>query len=174
MRVLIAYATKNGATAGIAEAIGDELKKLGLEAEVHPATDVRDLASYAAVVLGSAVYFGKWRKEALRFGQRHVAELRQRPVWLFESGPTDQTADEGKAPPAKAATELAREIGAREHVVFGGRFLPENAGPLTRRLVESGDAGASYGDYRNFDRIRNWARRVGAQLQSTPLVVGAT
>jgi menaquinone-dependent protoporphyrinogen oxidase len=173
MRVLVAYATKTGGTAGIAKAAGEELQKLGLATDVLDVGEVRNLSPYQAVVLGSAVYFGKWRKEALRFADRHAEELRQRSVWLFESGPTDTSADEGKAAPAKTAEELAREIGARGPVVFGGRFMPENAGPITRRLVASGEGGASFGDYRNFDRIRNWAREIGEELLGAKAVEAA-
>lgn len=173
MRVLVAYASKTGGTAGIAKAVGEELQKLGLATDVLDVSEVRNLSPYQAVILGSAVYFGKWRKEALRFGDRHAAELRQRSIWLFESGPTDTTADEGKAMPAKAAEELARDLGARGRIVFGGRFLPENAGPITRRLVASGDGGASFGDYRNFDRIRAWAREIGGELLGAKAVEAA-
>lgn len=168
MRVLVAYATKSGATAEIAQAIGEALKTMGLDPDVRPVNEVRDVQPYGAVVLGSAIYIGRWRKEALRFGSRHAGELRGRPVWLFDSGPTDSTADKGKAVPVKEATELARQIGARGHVTFGGRFLPENAGRITRRLIAmGGEAGQAkvYGDFRNFDRIRGWARAIGAELR---------
>ena len=164
MRVMVAYATKSGSTAGIAEAIADELRKMGLEADVHEVDGVRDLAPYGAVILGSAVYIGKWRKEALRFGSRFAAELAKRPVWLFESGPTDASADEGKAVPAKGAAKLASQIGARQHVVFGGKFAPEDVGEFTRRMIAKSDK-SPYGDFRNFDRIRGWARAIGAELQ---------
>lgn len=170
MRVLVAFASEKGGTAEIAEAIGQELRQLGMETDVQPVDGVRDLSPYGAVLLGSAVYFGKWRKPALKFGARHANELAGKPVWLFESGPTDTTADEGKAPPVKSAVELAQQLHARGHVTFGGRFLPEQAGRFTRKLIESGQGGASFGDYRNFDRIRAWARQVGAELQGAPLV----
>jgi menaquinone-dependent protoporphyrinogen oxidase len=169
MRVLVTYATKSGATAGIAEAIGEELGRMGLVAEVRPIDAVRDVQGYEAVILGSAVYIGRWRKEALRFGSRHAAELRQRPVWLFESGPTDASADEGKAVPAKAAVELAKEIGARQHVIFGGKFGPEQVGNFTRSMIAKGDK-SPYGDFRNFDRIRGWARAIGSELQTQEAV----
>jgi len=164
MRVLVAYATKSGSTAGIAQAIGDELGRMGFEAEVRSVDAVPDLRGYDAVILGSAVYVGRWRKEALRFGSRNIAELRQKAVWLFESGPTDTSADEGKAAPAKAAAKLAAQIGARQHVVFGGKFGPDQVGDFTRRMIAKGDK-SPYGDFRNFDRIRRWARAIGAELQ---------
>jgi menaquinone-dependent protoporphyrinogen oxidase len=163
--MLVAYATKSGATAGIAQAIGEELKQTGLEVDVRPVQEVEDARQYGAVILGSAIYVGRWRKEAVRFGSRHADELRGRPVWLFDSGPTDKSADEGKTVPVKAATELARQIGARGHVTFGGKFAPEDVGRLTRRLIDSGGTGV-YGDFRNFERIRAWAHAIGAELQA--------
>ena len=62
--VLVAYATKHGATAGIAEKIGEVLRESGLACDVKLAAAVDDLTPYQAVVLGSAVYMGAWRKEA--------------------------------------------------------------------------------------------------------------
>lgn len=169
MRILVAYATKGGSTAGIAQAIGEELGRMGLAPDVRPVDAVADLRGYDAVILGSAVYIGKWRKEALRFGSRHATELRQRPVWLFESGPTDTTADEGKAVPAKAAVKLAEEIGARQHVIFGGKFGPEQVGNFTRSMIAKSDK-SPYGDFRNFDRIRAWGRAIGTELKSAQTV----
>ena len=163
MRVLVAYATMHGSTAGIAEAIGDELRKGGFEVDVRRVDEVRDLAAYGAVILGSAIYIFRWRREALRFGRRHARELQGRPVWLFDSGPLDSSADEGKTTPVKKAVALAGKIRAREHVTFGGRLVPEDAGGMAKRMMESGQAGR-YGDHRNFDRIRSWARGIGAQL----------
>jgi menaquinone-dependent protoporphyrinogen oxidase len=56
IRVLVAYATKYGATAEIAEKMGQVLRQAGLQTDVLPADRVGDLAPYRAVVLGSAVY----------------------------------------------------------------------------------------------------------------------
>ncbi len=55
-RVLVAYASERGSTAEIAEAIGERLRRSGIGADVRPAGEVRDLAPYGSVVLGSAVY----------------------------------------------------------------------------------------------------------------------
>ncbi len=167
--VLVVYATKNGSTAAIAEEIGEELRRLSLDAEVHPVDAVQGIERFGAVVLGSAIYMSKWRKEAVRFGTRHAAELRTRPVWLFESGPLDTSADQGTNKSVETAQDLAREIGARGYVTFGGRLLEEDAGAFTRRLMATGNVG-SYGDFRNFGRIREWARKIAAELRPAELV----
>ncbi len=165
MRVLVAYASMHGATAEIARVIGEELTRAGLEAEVRPAADEPDVRGFDAVVLGSGIYAGSWKKEALKFGKRQADELRKRPVWLFDSGPIDTSADEGKTTPVKDAVKLAERIGARQHVTFGGQFGPEDVGDFTRKMLGSGDK-SPYGDFRNFDRIRAWAQKVGAELQA--------
>jgi menaquinone-dependent protoporphyrinogen oxidase len=48
--ILIAYATKYGATEEIAAKIGDTLKQAGLSVEVLPADQVKDAAAYSAIV----------------------------------------------------------------------------------------------------------------------------
>jgi menaquinone-dependent protoporphyrinogen oxidase len=156
MHVLVAYATKHGSTAGIAQAIGEELQAFGLQVDVLPVREVRDLGAYGAVILGSAIYMGRWRREAIRFGRGHASELNQRPVWLFGSGPRDRSAEEQEIPPVEAAAELASAIHARGHVTFGGNW------PYDAKHDR-------YGDFRNFERIRLWARTVGADLKGTPL-----
>jgi menaquinone-dependent protoporphyrinogen oxidase len=54
--VLVAYASKHGSTAEIANAVAEALCAAGLRADCLEAVDVRGLESYDAVVLGSAVY----------------------------------------------------------------------------------------------------------------------
>ena len=60
MRVLVAYATRHGATAGIAERVAAALTAAGLSAEARPVEDVRDVEPYDAVVLGGAAYMFHW------------------------------------------------------------------------------------------------------------------
>ncbi len=87
-KILVTYASKYGATAEIAEKIGAVLRQAGLPADVEPVDRIRDLNPYQAVILGSAIYIGKWQKEAAAFLQAHAETLADRPVWLFSSGPT--------------------------------------------------------------------------------------
>jgi menaquinone-dependent protoporphyrinogen oxidase len=86
-QVLVAYATKYGATGEIAEKIGQVLRQAGLDADVLPVEQVSDLTPYKGVVLGSAVYIGRWRKEAVKFLRTNEKMLAERLVWLFSSGP---------------------------------------------------------------------------------------
>ena len=63
MKVLVAYATRHGATGGIAERIGSTLRQRGLDATVRPAAEVRDVDPYDAFVIGSAAYMFHLLKE---------------------------------------------------------------------------------------------------------------
>ena len=67
-------------SAEIAEKIGEVLRQAGLQTDVLPAARVKDLTPYQAVVLGSAVYIGKWRKEAAKFLQANEKMLAERQV----------------------------------------------------------------------------------------------
>ena len=87
MSVLVAYASRHGATQGIAERIADRLRQDGVTAEALPANQVQDLAPYDACVVGSAAYMFHWLADANRFVQRNRHELAARPLWLFSSGP---------------------------------------------------------------------------------------
>ena len=64
MRVLVAAATKHGATGEIAQAIADTLRDQGLDPAVLEPERVDTIDGYDAVVLGSAVYAGHWLKPA--------------------------------------------------------------------------------------------------------------
>lgn len=161
-RVLVAYGSKNGGSAGIAETIGQALRAQGLDAEVRPAAKVRDVALYDAVVLGGALYMSRWHGDAVRFARRHARVLRGRPVWLFSSGPLDSSADEHDIPPVRAADRAGRLLRARQHVTFGGRLSAEVTGWVARRMVRDGLCG----DFRNPDRIRGWAGRIAAEVRA--------
>jgi flavodoxin len=86
MTVLIAAASKHGATDEIAARIGMRLIERGVDIEVKKLGQVADVSGYDAFVIGSGIYLGNWRKEARRFLDTHAAELAERPTWLFASG----------------------------------------------------------------------------------------
>ena len=90
IKVLVAYGSKYGATAEIAEKIGEGLRQAGALAEVMSVKQVKDIKPYHGVVLGSAVYIGQWRKEAVKFLKGNEKLLAEKPVWLFSIGPADK------------------------------------------------------------------------------------
>ncbi|QES47063.1 flavodoxin [Streptomyces venezuelae] len=159
-RVLVAYGTKHGGTAGIAEQIGRTLSEDGLEAVVLPADGVRDVRGYDAVVLGGALYAGHWSGKAKRCAERNAESLRHRPVWLFSSGPLDRSAEERDIPPVPAVARQMQLIGAREHKTFGGSITARTPGLLARSMLRQGKGG----DYRDPGRIQEWAHHISAEL----------
>ena len=158
-RVLVAFGSRHGSTAEIASWIGDELRTQGLSVDVFPTADVDDLAPYRAVVVGGSVYVGRWDADARRFARRHQRALRERPVWLFSSGPLDDSADHGDVALAPSAAGATRRVRAREHVTFGGRLAPDTPGAIARAMAKD-----HAGDWRNPDRVRAWAREIAVSL----------
>src|SRR5262245_7899011 len=90
-RVLVAVASPHGSPREIADAIAETLRSAGLDVDLRDVADVKDLAPYDAVVLGSAVYMGHWVREARQFATDQAEGLRRLPLWLFSSGPVGKT-----------------------------------------------------------------------------------
>jgi menaquinone-dependent protoporphyrinogen oxidase len=82
-KILVAYASRGGTTAGVAEAIGKSLAESGADVEVRPMAEVSDLSPYGAVVAGSAIQGGQWLPEAMQFVRGHRAELARKPFAAF-------------------------------------------------------------------------------------------
>ncbi|MER7853418.1 flavodoxin domain-containing protein [Streptomyces bacillaris] len=161
-RLLIAYGSKHGATQGIADELGEALRSVGVDAVVMPADRVSDVSDYDGVILGGAVYAGRWHVEARRCASRHAAELRKRPVWLFSSGPVDDSAERRDIPPVRGVARWMQRLGAREHITFGGALTEHTPGLIAHSMVRQGKSG----DFRNPERIRRWADHIASQLRS--------
>src|SRR5947209_17348918 len=87
MTVLVAYASKHGSTQGIAQRIAEQLRQLGKEAEARPVDAVENPGSYEAFVIGSAIYYGSWLKEAAGCMRQNQAALAHPPVRQFSVRP---------------------------------------------------------------------------------------
>lgn len=178
MTVLVAYASRHGATRGIAERITQRLQAAGLAAEARPAKEVRDLAGYDAFVIGGATYMFHWLKEATKFVRRNGTLLAARPVWLFSSGPlgTEATDKEGQdlcvVSEPKEIPELRAAIHARDHRVFFGAFDRHmKAVGLTERFVmmmPAARAAFPEGDFRDWAEIEAWADGIARELALVP------
>jgi menaquinone-dependent protoporphyrinogen oxidase len=159
MRVLITWGSKLGGAEGIARIVGEQLRRSGLEVELKPASEQRDVRGYDAVIIGGALYANLWHRHAYRFATRNIAALRRVPVWLFSSGPLDDSADHRDIPPTPQVEVLMERIGAQGHATFGGR-LPADA----KGFPAASMAKRLSGDWRNPDRIAAWAAEIAAAL----------
>jgi menaquinone-dependent protoporphyrinogen oxidase len=169
MRVLVASATRHGATGEIAEAIASTLTARGVNAELRRVEDVADVNGYDAVVLGSAVYIGKWLEPARQFAEDHAAELAMRSTWLFSSGPLG----EPPRPDAAHAVQIDDLIECTQacgHQLFDGRLDPYQISFLELTVTKAVRAKA--GDFRDWDAIRGWANSIADALADMP-VAGA-
>jgi menaquinone-dependent protoporphyrinogen oxidase len=162
-KVLIAYASKRGSTAEIAEAIASVLRASGDEVDCVEAGTAVGLDGYDAVVLGSAVYMRRWRGDARQFLRKHRRELERMPLWVFSSGPTGDPSRDNPAWTEPGHTiKLVEKLGAREHVVFGGSMPSEPHGRIEASMIEG--TAPEFRDRRNWDEIRAWAARIAAEL----------
>jgi len=160
MKILVSAASKHGATAEIAKAIGDTLTAAGHEAVVLPPDVVTSLAGYDAVVLGSGIYVGHWLDAAKDLVERLGGELAARPVWLFSSGPIGDPPKPEEDP--ADLPELMAATGARSHRLFAGLVDKSRLG-LGEKVILAA-VRAPEGDYRSWDEIRAWAEEIAAAL----------
>jgi menaquinone-dependent protoporphyrinogen oxidase len=161
MTILVAYASKHGSTQGIAQRLAEALQQLGKPAEARSVDTVRDLGAYEAFVIGSAVYYGSWMKEAMEFVRDNRAVLAQRPVWLFSSGPLGTEVKDTEPQPRELAA-LREALSPRDHQIFFGALDPSTLGFAERMVVKA--VRAPEGDFRNWDEIQAWASTIAQAL----------
>ena len=173
-QVLVAYATKYGATAEIAEKIGEVLRQAGLRADVLPADRVSDLTPYKAVVLGSAVYIGRWRKEAVKLLKANETVLAGKLVWLFSSGPTGEgdpvELTQGWRFPGKLQP-VADRIGPHDIAVFHGAVDVNKLNFIEKWMLKN--VKAPVGDFRDWEAITSWATAIADVLKEAARTSGA-
>jgi menaquinone-dependent protoporphyrinogen oxidase len=166
-KVLVAYGTKYGATAEIAEKIGEVLRQAGFDTDVTPANQVKDLVPYQAVVLGSAVYMGQWRRESARFMKANEKALAERLVWIFSSGPVEEGDPEelveGWGFP-KGLQPFADRIQPQDNVIFHGMIDPDKLTSFHKWVLEN--VKSPVGDFRDWDAITAWATSIADALKS--------
>ncbi len=174
MSILVAYASKHGATQGIAERITEKLVASGQKAQARSVKAAGDLADYDAFVIGSAAYMGSWLKEAAEFVRRNRATIAAQPVWLFSSGPlgTETRDAQGRdllvVSEPKEFAEFKESIKPRGLQVFFGALDPSKLA-FSERLIRSMPAGRALlpeGDFRDWTAIEGWAERIARELTS--------
>jgi menaquinone-dependent protoporphyrinogen oxidase len=160
LRVLVAFASRTGSTAGIAEVIARGLRNAGLEVDCRPAGDVADVTPYDAVVLGSGVFLPHRGSDGGGFLVRHGAVLKSRALWLFCAGPIGRGRDGSGAGSAGSGdcsvAEVARSVGARGCAEFGTPVPDPGADPVAELAPVDGTS------------VRAWAREIAGDLTGDP------
>ena len=163
-RVMVATASRAGTIDEIGQEIAQRLRTAGLPVDAAPADEVRSLAPYRAVILGSETHDLHWRHEALTFLHRFRRGLAERDLWLFQTRPIEPGEPEQTFPLPHRVEEWLDDVRFRGHATFAERWI----GP---RHVK-GSAPASTGaeptrDTRNVERIEAFADAIAKVLLET-------
>jgi len=124
-RVVVLYGTKNGSTAEVAGWIATRLREHDPHVELAQARTARieRMASRPdLVILGGAIYTGRWHRDAHRFLRRNRRELAGIPIAVFGMGPRSGTAESWQRVRAQLDRALARHdwLSPTAVAVFGG------------------------------------------------------
>jgi len=163
MKALVTVASKHGSTDEIGQSIAESLRAAGIEVDVSAPDGVASVADYDAVVIGSALYMGRWLGPARDFVRTNADSLRARPVWLFASGPVTDKEDAADAAEGQKLLEL---VGGREVRVFPGKLDRKDLGFGERtilRMVKS-----PFGDFRPWEAIGEWATSIATAINAAP------
>lgn len=168
-KILVTYASRTGATQGIAEAIGKTLAETGADVDVRPMTDVTDLSPYRAVVAGSAIRGAQWLPEAMQFIRTHQAALNQKPFAAFLVCMTMAMKNEDYH---RGVIEWLAPVRALVRPVSEGFFAGildiKQVPSLRKRLmfrISVATGVWSEGDHRDWDAVRDWATQLAKKLQ---------
>ena len=155
-RVLVAYASKAGSTAEVADAIGKRLADTGLTVDIRRARNVRSVDGYAAVVVGSAIRAGQWLSEARGFVKTHRAGLAARKTAFFTLCMTLQQDTPEHRETVAAYLKPVREILEPDKIEFFAGKMDYRKLALAPRLIVRGMK-VPEGDFRDWDAIGAWA-----------------
>ncbi len=192
-RILVAFATRHGSTAEVAQAVAEELRAAGAEADVTAIASAPAPAGYDAVVVGGPMIMG-WHKDAIRYVTRNGAALARVPSAFFVTAMSlTETGEESVdgVPIVKdswlvKAPHDARKLGYRERyarpthylqkvfgaaprvrprcVAFFGGALDLSKMTIFEKLFVLLVIGATPGDSRHWGAIRSWARSLPGLL----------
>ncbi len=169
-RILVTYASKYGSTQEIADKIAGVLREDGTQVDVLPIVAVRELSPYRAVILGSAVYIGKWMQSACEFLKAQERALGERPVWIFSSGPTGEGDAVGLLEGWRLPTDqqaVVNRIQPRDVAVFHGNIDVDRVNWIEKTSVKA--LKKPFGDFRDWAAITSWAAAISQSLKDGDL-----
>lgn len=161
-KVLVAYATKYGSTAEVAERIGQILSKQGITVAVSNVKDVRSITDYQAIILGGATRMDKILSDTIKFGRKFANKLQDRQTAFFLTGVTmkEDTAENR----AKAHSFLQPLLDIKEPVsvgLFAGKLDYSKIGFVWKAIAAKDETGfMAEGDFRDWEKIEAWAHEL--------------
>jgi len=159
-KVLVTYASKYGSTGGVADAIGKELCSKDVTSDVALIHNAGNIGSYQGVVIGSAIYMGKWMSEAVDFVKKNKDTLRQMPVAYFLVCMTlSKPTEENRAKVLSYMDSILKAVPEIKPVgigTFAGALDYNNLSWLNKKILKS--KGTPEGDFRDWKAIQAWAR----------------
>lgn len=162
MRILMVVGSRHGATREIGDVIAEVLTGAGHDVVLRDPDDFTGPGGGDAVVLGSAIYYGRFVPAVRELIERHAGALAATPLWLFWSGPLgDKGVPRGSVEGMDELLDRLRPRGFRE---FEGRLDRGDLGMRERAVVSL--VGAEQGDYRDFDEVREWAGQIARELDT--------
>lgn len=175
--MLVTFASRHGATRQIAARLAQWLqnsdvgRRSGLTAVLAPVQHHPEPADFDAVVLGSAVYSGRWLEPALRYADVAAPQLRSRPTWLFSSGLRHASGASAAPGEIEDVRRISDSIGAEGHRHFSGRLEPRLLSADERSAWSSGDT--ITGDFRDWAAARAWPEQITTRLLAPRTVSAA-
>jgi len=177
--ILLLYATREGQTAKIADALADRLQQAGHAVDIRSADAAPahpDPKRWDAFVLGASVHGGKHEAELTEWMETNREALLSRPTWFFSvclaaaserpSGPDEALAQ------ARAGLE-AMNLGEVPFEVFAGALRYSAYGWLTRlmmRRIARKEGGPTDTDadveYTDWTRVEAFADRISDALDA--------
>lgn len=163
-KILVAYASKCGSTAEVAEAIGKTLQQQGFAVDVRLVKNVKDVSAYQGAIVGSAIRMGSWLADAKKFVQTHQQALKNIPTAYFSVCMVLQEDTPDKRKTALAYTDPIRALVEPVDVgAFAGKMAYEKLAFIDRVIITK-MVKTPAGDFRNWDTIRTWAENVSSKL----------
>ena len=163
-RILVAYASRKGSTAGIAQAIGKELVSAGHTVDVIEMKTVTTVKGYNAVIIGAPVYMGKVDKDISKFVAKNRDRLASIQVAAFAVGiaPVAPQIE----PVEKVLDDLTKAVSPIQLIaatVFAGKLDPDKMSFIERSMTSL--MKVRTGDFRDWNAIAVWAKGLPGQMK---------
>jgi menaquinone-dependent protoporphyrinogen oxidase len=171
MRVLVVVASEHRTTQEIADEIADVVRRClqmihgSAQVDVRHPDDVAGADAYDAVIVGSSLDAGRWLQPAREFVERNADALAERPVWLFSSGPRNDTVTPDVEPADVAAVRAVTL--ARGHRHFAGKVAQRGLDSGERAIIAVAHADTERdGEFRDWADVEAWATVVAYELRA--------